>query len=268
MTSQRTTTIGTAFALGTAVGATAVAGRSLATLVRASAGHPWRHRVLDLGAKILQRKFPVEAMSTYLDGIHMYADETGRQVEAAHFCTHLEHDFHQCVIFDRNGPGARLIGIEYIISAERFRALPAEEQQLWHSHDYEVTSGLLTAPGVPGFAERAYFRDLVSTYGKTFHTWEVNRDDFPYGLPKLMMGFTADGQARDELVAARDRRIGVSTAKNRRRRRRIAAPEVNPRANAWESGRVVQIGAREVSVSGLDLEATGIRADAASGKDG
>jgi hypothetical protein len=46
----------------------------------------------------------------------MYADEMGRQVEASHFCIHLRHDLHQCVIFDRNAADARLIGIEYIIS--------------------------------------------------------------------------------------------------------------------------------------------------------
>jgi hypothetical protein len=43
----------------------------------------------------------------------MYADDMGRQVEASHFCINLRHDLHQCVIFDRNAPGARLIGIEY-----------------------------------------------------------------------------------------------------------------------------------------------------------
>ena len=85
-------------------------------------------------------------MSTYLNGFHLYADEMGRQVEAAHFCIHLRHDLHQCVIFDRNAPDARLIGIEYIVSQERFRGLPDDEKRLWHSHHYEVKSGTLTAP--------------------------------------------------------------------------------------------------------------------------
>jgi uncharacterized protein DUF1264 len=67
-------------------------------------------------------------MSTYLNGLHMYADDMARQVEASHFCIHLRHDLHQCVIFDRNAPDARLIGIEYIISNERFRSLPEDEK--------------------------------------------------------------------------------------------------------------------------------------------
>ncbi len=116
------------------------------------------------------------------------ADDMGRQVEATHFCIHLQPDLHQCVIFDRNEPNARLIGIEYITSADRFRRLPAEEKRLWHSHHYEVKSGQLIAPGIPQLAERAYSEDLVSTYGKTFHTWQYDRDDFPYGVPQLYDG--------------------------------------------------------------------------------
>jgi Protein of unknown function (DUF1264) len=86
------------------------------TSARAGKGHPLKHRVLDLASSAILRKYPVEAISTYLNGFHMYADDMGRQVEASHLCIHLRHDLHQCVIFHRNAPGARLIGIEYIIS--------------------------------------------------------------------------------------------------------------------------------------------------------
>ena len=44
---------------------------------------------------MMQPKYPLDAMSTYLNGFHMYADEMGRQVEASHFCIHLRHDLHQ-----------------------------------------------------------------------------------------------------------------------------------------------------------------------------
>jgi Protein of unknown function (DUF1264) len=144
------------------------------------------------------------------------------------------------VIFDRNAAGARLIGIEYIVSEERFRSLPDDEKRLWHSHHYEVKSGLLVAPGIPELAERAYFSDLVSTYGKTFHTWQYDRDDFPYGIPQLMMGLTEDGQADLDLVRACDSRLGVSTARRRQHRDDIPGPRVAAGANSWESGRTVQ----------------------------
>ena len=76
-------------------------------------------------------------------------------------------------------------------------------------------------------------------YGKTFHTWQYDRDDFPYGIPQLMMGFTADGQANEALIHDRDR-ARLSTARKRQNRADIPAPEVASGANSWESGRIVQ----------------------------
>lgn len=251
-----TAALGFAAGLGTAA-ASAVTRKAVAAAA-VGEGHPLKHRVLDLASGLVQRKYPLEAMSTYLNGLHFYADDLGRQVEATHFCIHLSHDLHQCVIFDSNASDAKLIGIEYIISKERFEALPEEEKRLWHSHHHEVKSGVLTAPGVPELAEHAYFEDLVSTYGKTFHTWQYDTDDFPYGIPQLMMGLTADGQEDSALLRARDERLGVSTQDKRRRRADIPTPEVVPGANSWESGRVVQTTLEERPVAGHDA---GRRAD-------
>jgi uncharacterized protein DUF1264 len=232
--------IGIGVVAGAAAAVGVMLGRRAATTVKIGKGHPLKHRVLDVAAGAMQPKYPVAAMSTYLNGFHMYADEMGRQVEASHFCIHLRHDLHQCVIFDRNAPDARLIGIEYIITEDRFRGLPEDEKRLWHSHHYEVKSGVLVAPGIPDLAERAYFNDLVTTYGKTFHTWQYDRDDFPYGIPQLMMGFTEDGQADEALLRDRDRRLGVSTSHKRQDRSGIPMPTVAPGANSWQSGRTVQ----------------------------
>ena len=238
--SPRSGSVGAGVAAGVAATLGVLLGRKVVTTARTGKGHPLKHRVLDVASGVLQPKYPVAAMSTYLNGFHMYADDMGRQVEASHFCVHLRHDLHQCVIFDRNAPDARLIGIEYIISEERFRALPEDEKRLWHSHHFEVKSGTLVAPGIPELAERAYFQDLVTTYGKTFHTWQYDRDDFPYGIPQLMMAFTEDGQADEAMIADRDRRLGVSKERRRQSRAGIPTPDVAPGANSWESGRTVQ----------------------------
>ena len=115
-----------------------------------------------------------------------------------------------------------------------------------HSHHYEVKSGIPVAPGVPDLAEHAYFSDLVTTYGKTFQTWQYDRDDFPYGIPRLMMGLTQDGQGDEALIQARDRRLGVSTARKRQNRADIPDPEVAPGANSWQDGRTVQTSLQEM----------------------
>ena len=232
--------IGLGIAAGATTAAGIIAGRQVMITAKISQGHPLKHRMLDISSNLLQHKYPLDAMSTYLNGFHFYADDMGRQVEATHFCIHLRHDLHQCVIFDSNEPDARLIGIEYIISEERFKSLDEEEKQLWHSHHHEVKSGTLVAPGVPELAEKAYFEDLITTYGKTFHTWQYDRDDFPYGIPQLMMAFTAEGQLREDLLAHRDETLGISTEKIRQDRQDIPTPMVQPGANAWEGGQTAQ----------------------------
>jgi len=60
-------------------------------------------------------------------------------------------------------------------------------------------------------------------------------------MPQLMMGFTADGQADPAMVAARDARIGVSSEDKRSRRADIPTPTIDPGADAWQGGNVVQI---------------------------
>lgn len=247
---RRTGELARVFGAGLVAGAmaavSAMSSRKAVTAAKVGTGHPVKHRALDLAAGALQPKYPLDAMSTYLNGFHMYADDMGRQVEATHFCIHLRPDLHQCVIFDRNAPDARLIGIEYIVTEERFRELPDDEKRLWHSHHYEVKSGVLVAPGVPELAEHAYFTDLVKTYGKTFHTWQYDRDDFPYGIPQLMMAFTADGQTDQALVDARDRELGTSAERKRQKRADIPVPDLVPGANPWESGRSLQTRLEEV----------------------
>lgn len=231
---------GRAFFAGALTSAALVLGRRIAAQAKVGEGHSLKHRALDLAAGVVQQKYPLDAISTYLNGFHFYADDMGRQVEAHHFCTHLAADMHQCVIYDSNKPGARLIGIEYIISKQRFERLPEEEKRLWHSHHYEVKSGELLAPGIPEMAEHAYFEDLVSTYGKTWHTWQIDRDDFPLGIPQLMMGFTADGQIHQQMIDDRDRRLGIRMEDRRRARADIPMPTLVPGCNSWESGRTVQ----------------------------
>src|ERR1700712_1615184 len=172
---------------GHALAATAIAAPAAALFGRSAFSHSKQEaavpgapvsaksHVLDTVADAMQSHRPIDAMSEFLNGFHFYANDMGRQVEANHFCTHLSEDFHQCVIYDSNLSNAKLIGIEYIVSARLFGTLPEDEKKLWHSHHYEVKSGELVAPGVPKPAEHAFMQDLVTTYGKTWHTWQIDR---------------------------------------------------------------------------------------------
>ncbi|WP_129134753.1 OBAP family protein [Luteimonas sp. YGD11-2] len=199
-------------------------------------------RVLEAGAAVLQDKPPIDAINAYLDGFHFYNGRMEAQMEAHHYCSHLNEDVIQCVIYDGNVGDAKLMGVEYIVSERLFAALPESEKPLWHSHSYEVKSGTLVAPGIPEIAEDELMEKLVGTYGKTWHTWHTDLDkELPYGVPQLMMGFTADGQSDPAMVAARDERLGVDGHAKRERRADIVVPPVLPGANAWEQGNVIQL---------------------------
>lgn len=201
-----------------------------------------RTQLLETGAELLQEHRPIDAVNAYLDGFHFYSGRPEHQMEAHHYCTNLNEEVTQCVIYDGNVADAKLMGIEYIVSRRLFEALPDAEKSLWHSHVHEVKSGQLIAPGIPAIAEHELMEKLVGTYGKTWHTWHTDMGhELPLGPPQLMMGFTGDGQADPALVAARDSRFGVDSNEIRTRRNDIAAPAIAPGADSWQHGPSVQI---------------------------
>ena len=187
-------------------------------------------------------KEPLKGIHAYVCGLHFYNGDLNRQVVAHHFCGSPAEGVMQCVIYDANRKDARLIGIEYLVSAQVFKTLPPEEKKLWHSHAYEVKSGLLVAPELTAASELAMMKNFATTYGKTWHTWQVDRGDrLPLGPPQLMMGFTADGQVKAKVLAQRDQDLGVDTAERRRQRSGLPDPPVDPEADAWKVGAPLQL---------------------------
>jgi len=200
-----------------------------------------KDKMLEAGAELLQDKSPLKKFNTYLDGFHFYNGNMNAQMEAHHYVSQLNDDMYQAIIFDGNGPDAKIMGVEYIVTEEIFRGLDPEEKKLWHSHHFEVRSGSLIAPGIPEAAEHELMEKLVSTYGKTIHTWHTDQErSLPVGAPMIMMGFTAEGQLHPHLVSDRDKRFNVSTEEIRNKRKDIPSPSVDPGANAWEKGEIRQ----------------------------
>lgn len=180
-------------------------------------------RVLEAGAKVLQRNSPPGAMDIHLNGFHPMKEQPGHQMEAHHFCRQVNEDFAQCALFDGTGKDARLNGIEYIISEKLFESLPQEERQYWHPHNAEILSGQLVAPDIPAAAEKALMKLKMNSYGKTWHLWNTGSvgqaaDALPLGAAMLAWSFNRDGEARPGLVEERDRKLGVNTAEKRRQR--------------------------------------------------
>lgn len=86
-------------------------------------------KVLEAGSDMLQGMKPLGRMNMYLVGFHPMKGDPGHSMEAHHFCTQVNEDFAQCVLFDGNTPDANMNGIEYIVSEKVFETLPQEERQ-------------------------------------------------------------------------------------------------------------------------------------------
>jgi hypothetical protein len=130
-----------------------------------------------------------------------------------------------------------------MISPRLYETLPSEERKLWHTHKYEVKSGMLIMPtpvGVPKTAweaaETAEMREVIQLYGKTYHLWQVDRGDvLPLGPPQLMGSLLDDDKAKcahpqglDGLLAERDKAFGVDHKAKREKRKDIQEPELHP----------------------------------------
>jgi hypothetical protein len=201
-----------------------------------------KSKMLEAGADLLQNRSPISKINVYLDGFHFYNGNINAQMEAHHYVSQINEDMYQAIMYDGNGPDAKIMGVEYIVSAKLFKTLPEEEKKLWHSHHHEVKSGALIAPGIPELAEHELMEKLVSTYGKIIHTWHTDQHrTLPVGSPMIMMGFTKDGQLKQELLTDRDKRFNISTEEKKKNRANIPVPSVDPMANAWEKGEIKQL---------------------------
>lgn len=130
-----------------------------------------------------------------------------------------------------------------MISPRIFETLPPEERKLWHTHEFEVKSGMLVMPAPAGVpkpaweaAETAEMRDIVPIYGKTYHFWQVDRGDpVPMGPPQLMGSFTSPENVKlahkdglDGLLKERNERFGVDHREKAKKREDIAGVEKHP----------------------------------------
>ncbi|CAF3615882.1 unnamed protein product [Fusarium graminearum] len=204
-----------------------------------------KNQVLTAGAAVTQEFRPTKHICAHLNAFHAYADDLSRFVETNHYCAHLNEDVRQCLLYDSDAPNARLIGIEYMITPKLYETLDKKERQLWHSHVYEVKSGMLIMPNraVPEaawqVAENYEMEQVVQLYGKVYHLWQTDRGDtLPLGEPKLMTSFTADGQFDFEKhVGERDAKFGTDWRVKKEARKDIPEPVVHEEVDqAWKKG--------------------------------
>jgi hypothetical protein len=179
-------------------------------------GVPFSLEAADHGAKG-DAAGPMAGPHAHFCGIHMAKKNPQFQIITQHYCaahSEGEHgDLFQCVLFDSTSKNAKLLGVEYIISDEMYRKLPAEEKKYWHAHTYEVLGGGLIAPSMKPDEEKAFMKMVLTTWGKAWHTWPDPKSPVPIGEPLLIWSLMGDGQADPKVVAARDKVFGCDTQK-------------------------------------------------------
>jgi hypothetical protein len=158
-----------------------------------------------------------------------------------------------------------------MITRDLYDTLSATEQKLWHSHVFEVKSGMLIMPGPSSgwpspqsssssspnthpagsvlrnitslvsalgpqqaweAAETAEMEKVVHLYGKIYHLWQTDRgDELPLGEPQLMTSFTEEGQFDFERVVE-ERDGRFGVSHGRKRELRRGIEEPEVRGNA------------------------------------
>ncbi|KAI5250234.1 DUF1264-domain-containing protein [Aureobasidium subglaciale] len=200
-----------------------------------------QNKILETGAGLTQNFAPPQRICAHLNAFHAYTNDPTRHVETNHYCAHVNDEVRQCLLYDSPEKNARLIGIEYMISARLYETLDQEERRLWHSHVFEVKSGMLLMPrptGIPEavweVAENKEMEEVVTLYGKIFHLWQTDKGHkLPLGQPQLMTSFTDYDQFDfDKHVGDRDGRFGEDHRHKREVREYIKEPTIHPDADA------------------------------------
>lgn len=131
-----------------------------------------------------------------------------------------------------------------MIPKSRYERLDREEQRLWHSHEFEVKSGMLVLPYPTSHShsksswdelETKAMEEVVGLYGKLYHFWEVDKgDDLPLGPPKLMGSLTEDRQLDvDKEMASRNQEHGIDPENKRMLRDDIPLPGIPESSDSW-----------------------------------
>lgn len=104
-----------------------------------------------------------------------------------HHCKAYQDSTLVCLMFhsgmkDQDKP----IGFEYIITAEQFNSLSADEQKYWHYHREEVPKAHATFPDLTA-SEAAKLLPVVNeTYGKVIY-FQQPHDKLPIGEPYVVI---------------------------------------------------------------------------------
>ncbi len=124
---------------------------------------------------------PVDGYNTpqgHLSAIRHVFDDPVLRVQ--HYCKPNDKIVIVCQLYDSVSPNATLIGIEYIITADQYKALPDREKPNWHYHAIEFATNRADPmfPELKPTQVAAQMGKIINTYGKVILTWDP-KDKLP-----------------------------------------------------------------------------------------
>ncbi len=155
---------------------------------------------------------PSEDYKMHICAFHIAKDNPKVVIDTQHYCTALSEGIFQCLLYETtDGKKPKLLGVEYVISNDWYQKLSSEEKKLWHPHDYEVRQGLLALVDASKKEDEDTMKLLVTTWGKTWHTWPDPSTDLPLGFPRLMWSAEKEGEIPQDMIDKRDKRWNMNT---------------------------------------------------------
>jgi hypothetical protein len=148
-----------------------VAGGTVAAVERSAAHDP---------ATTQAAPVPLRGFSTHIVATHYLG---GRAYRAVHYFKQLRPGVLQGLVVRHRDPSAPVIELEWAISTERYRALPAAQRRHWHPLGPAVDAGRITLPDLSDDAERRELAGIRGLYAQT-----LNAAGIDGGLPRGVRG--------------------------------------------------------------------------------
>jgi hypothetical protein len=164
---------------------------------------------------------------TILDGFNNYVssfqvDENGCQgIKHAYVCK--SGDIYQCLLFDKDGPNASLIGVEYVIPSYKYERLSEEERKEWQPLDHEIKSGLRVFPKHDKTESARWTYGMNSSYSKSIMLYDPVHSKFEC---QSLYSITKDITVSPDLIKKRDVSCNVDTAETKMERESRLTPRL------------------------------------------
>lgn len=83
-------------------------------------------KVLDKAASVIQNHDPVNQLDLHLISLPCYTQCMNKHRVTHHYCHHIEPGIWQCVMYDGPNKDSHLIGLEWVITEDKFQTIPEE----------------------------------------------------------------------------------------------------------------------------------------------